>query len=109
PVYPRRADDDPQAAPQARRATARADRAGRGVPDPMRRLPRLTIRGRLTLVYGGLFFLAGLILLALTYLLMSRQLSGGQAYVTVHSQLPVSGAPSQPPVLGTDMGYVSPD
>lgn len=36
---------------------------------------RLTIRGRLTLVYGGLFFLAGGVLLALTYFLVSQRLS----------------------------------
>ena len=48
----------------------RADRAGSGVPDPM----RLTIRARLTLVYGGLFVLAGLVLLAVTYVLVSQRL-----------------------------------
>jgi signal transduction histidine kinase len=37
---------------------------------------RLTIRTRLTLVYGGLFLLAGILLLAATYALVSRQLSG---------------------------------
>lgn len=36
--------------------------------------PRLTLRTRLTLVYGGLFLLAGLVLLALTYWLVSQQL-----------------------------------
>ena len=33
---------------------------------------RLTVRGRLTLVYGGLFVLAGLILLGATYVLVER-------------------------------------
>jgi signal transduction histidine kinase len=37
-------------------------------------LSRLTIRARLTLVYGGLFLLAGLLLLGVTYWLVSRQL-----------------------------------
>ena len=39
--------------------------AGRGVPDPMKRqlTMRTTIRARLTLVYGGLFLLAGMVLL----------------------------------------------
>ena len=36
--------------------------------------PRLTIRGRLTLVYGGLFLLAGILLLAVTYVLVSHEL-----------------------------------
>ena len=35
---------------------------------------RLTVRGRLTLVYGGLFVLAGLVLLGATYVLVSHQL-----------------------------------
>jgi hypothetical protein len=34
-----------------------------------------TIRGRLTLLYGGLFFLAGAVLLALTYLLVRQGLN----------------------------------
>jgi signal transduction histidine kinase len=43
------------------------------------RLSRLTIRARLTLVYGGLFLLAGLLLLGVTYVLVSHQLHGGVA------------------------------
>ena len=35
---------------------------------------RLTLRARLTIVYGGMFVLAGLVLMALTYLLVSRQI-----------------------------------
>ncbi|XVV14068.1 sensor histidine kinase [Actinoplanes sp. CA-131856] len=35
---------------------------------------RLTVRGRLTLVYGGLFVLAGLVLLGATYVLVSQRL-----------------------------------
>ena len=35
---------------------------------------RLTVRGRLTLVYGGLFVLAGLVLLGVTYVLVSQRL-----------------------------------
>ncbi|CRK57183.1 ATP-binding region, ATPase-like:Histidine kinase, HAMP region:Histidine kinase A, N-terminal [Alloactinosynnema sp. L-07] len=37
-------------------------------------MTRLTIRARLTLVYGGLFLLAGVVLLAATYALVSQQL-----------------------------------
>ncbi|MQY04483.1 sensor histidine kinase [Actinomadura macrotermitis] len=40
----------------------------------MTALPRLTIRGRLTLLYGGLFLLGGLVLLALTYFLVKATL-----------------------------------
>jgi signal transduction histidine kinase len=39
-------------------------------------MPRLTIRGRLTLIYGGLFLLAGVVLLGVTYALVSQQLPG---------------------------------
>jgi len=34
---------------------------------------KLTVRGRLTLVYGGLFVLAGMVLLGVTYVLVSQQ------------------------------------
>ena len=40
------------------------------------RISRLTIRGRLTLIYGGLFLLAGIVLLGVTYVLVSQQLPG---------------------------------
>ncbi|MGJ6968402.1 sensor histidine kinase [Streptosporangium sp. G11] len=39
------------------------------------RLPRLTLRTRLTLVYGALFLAAGLTLLGVTYLLFNQQLA----------------------------------
>ncbi|GAA4182343.1 HAMP domain-containing sensor histidine kinase [Streptosporangium oxazolinicum] len=39
------------------------------------RLPRLTLRTRLTLVYGALFLAAGLTLLGVTYLLFDQQLA----------------------------------
>jgi signal transduction histidine kinase len=62
-------------------------------------MPRLTIRARLTLMYGGLFLAAGILLLVTTYLLVSRQMHGspqftqtttvshsGDAYDTVNVQ-----------------------
>jgi signal transduction histidine kinase len=39
-------------------------------------MKRLTLRARLTLIYGGLFLLAGLVLLGVTFALMSQQLPG---------------------------------
>jgi signal transduction histidine kinase len=55
-----------------------------GVPPPARimrrswlRLPRRTVRLRLTMVYGGLFLLSGTALLGITYLLVSQQLPRG--------------------------------
>src|SRR5262249_16817666 len=41
------------------------------------RLPRRTVRLRLTLVYGGLFLLSGTALLGITYLLVSQHLPKG--------------------------------
>jgi signal transduction histidine kinase len=38
---------------------------------------RLTIRARLTVIYGGLFLAAGFVLLAVTYLLVQHSLNGG--------------------------------
>ncbi|MEV4800911.1 HAMP domain-containing sensor histidine kinase [Nonomuraea sp. NPDC049421] len=46
------------------------------VPARLLRRPRPTLRLRLTLVYGALFLLAGLTLLAVTYLLFDQQLKG---------------------------------
>jgi signal transduction histidine kinase len=40
---------------------------------------RLTLRTRLTLIYGGLFLVAGMVLLGLTYLLLSQSLPEGEA------------------------------
>ncbi|MFC6015595.1 sensor histidine kinase [Plantactinospora solaniradicis] len=39
-------------------------------------MKRLTIRARLTLVYGGLFLLAGMVLLGVTYVLVKQQMPG---------------------------------
>lgn len=41
------------------------------------RSPKLTIRARLTLVYGGLFLFVEVLLLGVTYALVSRRLPGG--------------------------------
>jgi signal transduction histidine kinase len=37
---------------------------------------KLTVRGRLTLVYGGLFLAAGMVMLGITYVLVSQQVPG---------------------------------
>ncbi len=47
------------------------------VPRRWLRLPRRTVRLRLTLVYGSSFLLSGAALLAITYLLVSRSLPAG--------------------------------
>jgi signal transduction histidine kinase len=52
---------------------------GRWVPRRWLRLPRRTVRLRLTAVYGALFLLSGAALLAITYFLVSSQLPKGGA------------------------------
>jgi signal transduction histidine kinase len=42
------------------------------------RLPRRTVRLRLTLLYGGLFLVSGVVLLAVTYLLVTNKIFGDQ-------------------------------
>jgi signal transduction histidine kinase len=49
------------------------------------RFPRLTIRARLTFVVGGLFLASGVLLLGITYLLVSQQLGGAGNRITVTS------------------------
>jgi signal transduction histidine kinase len=65
---------------------------------------RLTIRGRLTLVYGGLFLLAGILLLGVTYVLVSHQLTGGGSVLEYHGSNSSSGQPtaSPPPDSGAN-------
>ncbi|WP_436497979.1 sensor histidine kinase [Actinokineospora sp. HUAS TT18] len=54
-------------------------------------MTRLTIRARLTLVYGGLFLLAGVVLLTATYALVSQQLPIRTR--TIVGELPPGAAP----------------
>ncbi|MET7423115.1 HAMP domain-containing sensor histidine kinase [Dactylosporangium sp. NPDC005555] len=56
---------------------------------------RLTIRARLTLVYGGLFLLAGLVLLAVCYALLYQRFSGNAIVTSTVQGLP-SGAAAPP-------------
>ncbi|RAY16624.1 two-component sensor histidine kinase [Actinomadura craniellae] len=63
------------------------------------RLPGLTIRGRLTLLYGGLFFAAGALLLGLTYVLMAHSLERRNGPVA--SRLPDLVALQQDPANKT--------
>jgi signal transduction histidine kinase len=59
-------------------------------------MSRLTIRARLTLVYGGLFFLAGVLLLAMTYALVAQRVDQG---LTVSTE----GIPPDTPPQGNQM------
>ncbi|MDF2709590.1 MAG: hypothetical protein K0R62_5242 [Nonomuraea muscovyensis] len=74
-------------------------------PFPWRRLSpwhRLGLRARLTLLYGGLFFTAGSLLLWSTYLLSARALSeqfaAGATKVVKGKSALLPGTASQPPV-----------
>jgi signal transduction histidine kinase len=48
---------------------------------------KLTVRGRLTLVYGSLFVVSGLVLLGATYVLVSHGVPGGKS-INGNAQLP---------------------
>jgi signal transduction histidine kinase len=61
---------------------------------------RLTIRARLTLVYGGLFFLAGVLLLAVTYTLISQRLPE-------RNEMTVSGDGQAPPAEPPQGGLIT--
>jgi len=52
---------------------------------------QLTIRTRLTLVYGGLFVLAGIVLLALTYVLVAQRIPAGGMENNVSGSQPPAG------------------
>ncbi|MEK8108972.1 hypothetical protein NKG94_37410 [Micromonospora sp. M12] len=56
-------------------------------------MKRLTIRARLTLIYGGLFLLAGMVLLAVTYVLVDQRMP--QPFGVKLSDLP-KAAPRRP-------------
>lgn len=63
----------------------------------------MTIRTRLTLVYGGLFLLAGMVLLGATYVLASHRVpsvTGNISSAGFPKLTPSSSPPSQPPQSG---------
>jgi signal transduction histidine kinase len=66
------------------------------------RITRLTIRARLTLLYGVLFLLAGMALLGVTYVLVSQQVPRSASLVE-------SSQPSPGPNQVTPSGTSSPD
>jgi signal transduction histidine kinase len=69
-------------------------------PTRLSRLSRLTIRARLTLVYGGLFLLAGVLLLGVTYALVSQRLPGRAEQNVSGAPTSGSGQPTPPPPSG---------
>src|SRR3954465_16046281 len=73
PVHQHGPDVRHDAAAQARRPARDQDRDGRRLPGVMRR-PRPTIRLKMTLLYAGFFFLAGALLLSVSYVLVRNSL-----------------------------------
>jgi signal transduction histidine kinase len=58
-----------------------------------RLLPRrITLRARLTLIYGGLFLIAGVVLLGATYALFNQQLSNPGRTLVTRSPTPVTAS-----------------
>lgn len=63
-----------------------------------RRLPRRTVRLRMTLLYGGLFVLSGAALLGVTYVLVQRAVAGQPLELSVSGPGAEPGVvPAQPP------------
>ncbi|MDI2131994.1 sensor histidine kinase [Yinghuangia seranimata] len=69
---------------------------------PFRRLATLPLRARLALVYGGLFLIAGVVLLGATYALVSARLPGGDGVLKSETAGP--GAISGPSNTETQPG-----
>src|SRR5215469_12651669 len=113
PVHHRGEDHHQPAAGQARRSPADRDGAQGRLPDRrmtvalLLRLTRLgsrrTIRLRLTLIYGGLFLIAGAGLLAITYVLVQNATAG---YYSAHGRngLTVNGYLGAPHGAGSSSG-----
>jgi signal transduction histidine kinase len=71
------------------------------------RFSRLTIRARLTLVYGGLFLLAGMLLLGVTYALVSQQRPGATKTTNSYPQTSGNGQPTPTPAPPPTEGVVT--
>ncbi|MEU0482488.1 ATP-binding protein [Streptosporangium sp. NPDC006013] len=58
---------------------------------------RITLRARLTLIYGGLFLVAGIVLLGTTYTLFSQQLTSKTKIITIGRSTPTADVMYGPP------------
>ncbi|RFS84981.1 sensor histidine kinase [Actinomadura spongiicola] len=73
---------------------------------------RLSLRARLTLTFGGLFFVAGVVLLAATYALFDQQLSRSGTNVIAKVNNPPATSPTSPStpqqrrILGDDPAFM---
>lgn len=62
---------------------------------------RVTLRARLTLIYGGLFLAFGVVLLGTTYALFNQRLTSSGPELSVSSSVEPDATAADPPVLGT--------
>jgi signal transduction histidine kinase len=83
-------ETSPAPSPASRRTRALAGRRPR----------RVTLRARLTLVYGGLFLAAGIVLLGVTYALFTQQLASGGSGLSVRG----AGGPAATGTAGPSHG-----
>jgi signal transduction histidine kinase len=70
---------------------------------------RKSLRTRLTLIYGGMFLVAGMVLLSVTYALFNQQLGGGSLKIIGSRGQPLepSTPPAEPSVRPTDADAVT--
>ena len=104
PVHQRRADDDHDVAPQARRSAARRDGDRGRLPDgltpaAMIALRARTIRFRLTALYGAVFLVCGAALLTVGYMLVRHNIEGHHRFHAALARLGLH------PVPGTEFGF----
>ncbi|AZK93549.1 sensor histidine kinase [Streptomyces tsukubensis] len=57
---------------------------------------RLPLRARLTLIHSGLFMVAGVVLLGVTYVLFEQQMPDGAKFIGKVQQAPTAGPPGTP-------------
>lgn len=77
-----------------------------GLRNPLR---RLTLRGRLTLLYGGLFMVAGVLLLGVTYALFTANLGQQYRVIVKGTYLSPTAGHSQPPPPTNDVYVLNKD
>jgi signal transduction histidine kinase len=73
------------------------------------RHPQTTARWRLTLLYGGMFLVCGAALLAVTYALVSHQITGGSGIENPPSPLRASGGTNTPFIPPLPRGGQNPE
>jgi signal transduction histidine kinase len=70
---------------------------------------RLTLRGRLTLLYGGLFMVAGVVLLGVTYALFTANLGQKYQVIVKGTYLSPSAGSNRPPLPTNDVYVMNKD